>query len=190
MRLRTRVDRLERRMPPPPPDRREERRRWSEIARRFMRQTANAFAISTEAEQTQVAEALKEFVAQRGGPMRQWMRNLQEGHCRLPELTPEAMKAALLSWFRPDLDCGKVCNRCGLEYPDLKPPPLNEWRLLPGRIPFEGPPPWYDLPRLFDACPNCGASTYDTTWSHLTENKDLPWKALDGWMTVSANRTA
>jgi hypothetical protein len=79
------------------------------------------------------------------------------------------------------VDNGQVCNVCGVEYPHLKRPPPGTWRALPGKVAFKDPPPWYDLPRAFDACPGCGASTYDRTWSHLTEDKNLPWKALDGW---------
>ena len=187
MKLHTRLDRLEQRLPPPPDDR-EEQRRWNRIASRFMRQTDRALALATETEQKQVAEALNDFVTQNRGPLARWLGDLREGRCRLPELSPEVMKAALLAWFHPDIDYSKVCNHCGLEYPDLKAPPMNEWRVLPGKVPQEGPPPWYDLPRVFDVCPGCGASTYDITWSHLTEGRDLPWKSLDCWLGARPGR--
>jgi hypothetical protein len=136
----------------------------------------------SEVEQHQVVEALKASSEKCDGPLRRWVLNLQEGRCRLPELTPPVMKAVLFSWFRPGIDFEMTCNQCGLAYPHLDPGPTSSWRILPGRIPHQSPPPWYDLPRVFDACPNCGASTDDITWSHLADEMDLPWKKLDGWM--------
>ena len=93
------------------------------------------------------------------------------------------MKAVVLSWFHPTWTLSlTVCNQCGLQYPRLKTPPPHTWKVLPGKVPHVDPPPWYDLPEIFKACPHCGASNRDVTYSHLTEGMDLPWKALDGWM--------
>jgi hypothetical protein len=145
------------------------------------------FPLLNEAEQDQVVDALSAYNDGRSSPLGRWLRDLRQGLSRLPELPSETMKRVVLSWFQPDVDGAPVCNRCGLEYPDLKSPPTSTWKLLPGKVPFQGPPPWYDLPRLFDACPCCGASAYDTTWSHLTEGKDLAWKKLDGWLGAVTN---
>ncbi len=185
MRLRTRVHRLERLLPGPPPPTPEalrEQRRWTEVVRRFVGGLERALPLLAESEQRAVQQALEDHAEGRGGALTRWLRDLRAGRCRLPGLAPEAMKALLLGWFHPDADSGMVCNQCGLEYPHRKSPPLGTWRLLPGKVPFRGPPPWYDLPRLFDACPGCGASTDAMTWSHLTGDADLPWKALDGWV--------
>jgi hypothetical protein len=185
VKVRARLARLERLSPPPPPrtlEERQEQRRWKKIADRLMRLLAQAVPLLNEAEQQQIVNALTEWLDERSGPFARWLRNLQEGWCRLPELNPLTTKVLLLSWFHPEIDCGTVCNLCGLEYPKLKYPPLGNWRVLPGKVPNQGPPPWYDLPRIFDVCPACGASTYDVTWPYQTEGEDLAWKKLDGWM--------
>jgi hypothetical protein len=185
MHVRSKLERLERQLPPPPPPSPEDRRRqrrWARITRRFFDLVEQAAPLMNEVEQQQIGDALEACFEKLDGPLRPWVRNLQFGRCRLPELTPEVMKAVLFSWFHPDIENEMTCNHCGLAYPHLNPGPQSTWRRLPGKIPFESPPPWYDLPRVFDACPCCGASTYDMTWSHLTQEMDLPWKKLDGWM--------
>jgi hypothetical protein len=136
----------------------------------------------TEAERAAIDAVLQKCDG-RGEPLDSWLRDLQDGRSRLPELTPPVMKAVVLSWFHPDLDTfSSVCNQCGLQYPRLQAPPPNTWKVLPGKVPHVDPPPWYDLPEIFKTCPHCGASTRDATYSHLTQDMDLPWKALDGWM--------
>jgi hypothetical protein len=64
-----------------------------------------------------------------------------------------------------------------LEYPHRQMP-ISEWKVLPGKIPREGPPPWYDVPDFFRACPGCGASTLETDWAHLPIPQ-RPWMNLD-----------
>jgi hypothetical protein len=54
--------------------------------------------------------------------------------------------------------------------------------VLPGKIPLQGPPPWYDLPEFFQVCPNCGASRFEADWPHLVQDLDRPWMKLDGFM--------
>jgi hypothetical protein len=160
MKLRARVDRLEREYPPPPPptaQERREQRQWCRVTDRFYSILEQTLPLMSEAEQKQVTDSLKEFVEKRRGALDRWLSDLRMGRSRLPELPPETMKQVVLSWFHPDVDRAPVCNRCGLEYPDLKSPPTSTWKLLPGKVPFQGPPPWYDLPRIFDACPGCGA---------------------------------
>jgi hypothetical protein len=73
----------------------------------------------------------------------------------------------------------------GLEYPHHRSPPLSTWKLLPGRRPFDGAPPWYDLPEFFASCPHCGASRYEMDRPHLVPKHDYPWKQLDGYAGVS-----
>jgi hypothetical protein len=58
---------------------------------------------------------------------------------------------------------------------------LSEWKLLPGKKPMKGPPPWYDLAYLFEACPGCGASRHEVDWPFQT-GYDLPCKQLDGFV--------
>jgi hypothetical protein len=61
VRLRSRVKRLERRLPPPPPEEQDEQRRWRRISHRFMRLVERALATGTDAEHVQIAAALNEF---------------------------------------------------------------------------------------------------------------------------------
>ncbi len=180
--LRRRLDRLERRLPLPPPTRPGEelrQRRWEAVAERWLRLAEGALALLDAAEQQRVEEAAARL-GEECGPYADWLRNLRQGWCRLPELPPEAMTGLLLAWLHPQAEGGIVCQGCGLEYPRHKAPPLSEWKLLPGRVPQQGPPPWYDLPRLFPACPGCGAPPHEADWPHQTQDFDRPWKGLDG----------
>jgi hypothetical protein len=92
------------------------------------------------------------------------------------------MKDLLVAWLSPEPDGGRVCNRCGLEYPRHRVPPVGTWRLLPGKQPGVGPPPIYDLPELFQSCPGCSASRYDCDWPHLVTGNHHVWKELDGYV--------
>jgi hypothetical protein len=91
----------------------------------------------------------------------------------MPELTPETMKELLFAWLDPEVGQPMVCKQCGLEYPRLRRP---ESQAMPA------PSFPYEIPRLFDACPACGASRYDTTWPDRVPHNDLARKALDGWL--------
>src|SRR5262249_7332955 len=102
----------------------------------------------------------------------------------LPELTPEVGKELLLAWLSPEVDGGIVCRQCGLEYPKHRHPPMNEWRVLPGKVPLQGPPPWYDLPEVFQTCPNCGASRFEIDWRHRVRQFDGRWMKMDGFVEV------
>jgi hypothetical protein len=137
-----------------------------------------AGALMSEEEGQRVLDALDQFNDRQDGPFAGWFRDLTKEWCRLPDLAPAAMKAVLLAWLSPECDGrGQVCRQCGLEYPCHKHPPLSEWKLLPGKVPFEGPPPWYDLPEFFKACPGCGAALFDIDWPWFVESKSPPWKA-------------
>jgi hypothetical protein len=186
MSVRTRVVRLERHFPPPAPPSPEElqrQRRWRKISRRYLRLVGQADAVMTEDERAAIEAILDKCGDEGGQPMDNWLRDLMDGRSRLPELTAPVMKALVMGWFHPEVDTfSYVCNQCGLQYPRLKAPPQHTWKVLPGKVPNVDPPPWYDLPELFNACPHCGASTSDVTYSHLTDDVDLPWKKLDGWI--------
>jgi rubredoxin len=186
MTLRTRVVLLERILPPPRPPTREEVQReryWKKIERRLIFLVQEAEKLLTEAESEQISAVENDCKDDRNTPFDGWLRDLQWGRSRLPEITGAVMKALVSGWFHSDLDSfSSVCNQCGLQYPRLKTPPPHTWKVLPGKIPRVDPPPWYDLPEIFKVCPHCGASARDVTYSHLTEDMDLPWKALDGWM--------
>ena len=119
------------------------------------------------------------------GPYGRWLGHLMEGRCRLPELNPEAMKALLLAWLSSEVEGSWVCRGCGLEYPHRKAP-LSQWRLLPGKVPLVGSPPWYDLPAFFRACPHCGASDFDVEWAHPVTGGGRAWQELDGYVGVPA----
>jgi hypothetical protein len=184
MRLQRRVARLERLWPAPPPPLPEDnlrKKRWASVAHRFVLLARQAGELMCDAEREQVRLAVKQLMDNFGGPFAAWVRHLQDGWCRLPELQPAVMKELLLTWLRPEVDGGMVCSQCGLEYPKHKYPPTSEWKLLPGKKPREGPPPWYDLPQFFSACPNCGASSYDIDWPHLIRECCRPWMELDGF---------
>jgi rubredoxin len=141
----------------------------------------HAEELMTHAEREQVRLALEQAVTNFGSPYAEWLKHLREGKCRLPELTTAAMKDVLLAWLAPEANGGMVCRQCGLEYAQHKNPPLSEYKLLPGKRPFEGPPPWYDLPYLFESCPGCGVSRHEVDWWFQTFY-DLPWKRLDGFV--------
>jgi hypothetical protein len=181
MRLHRRVERLERLAPPPPPDQVGRQRRLDAVLARWERLYEAAAELLTPAEQEQAREAVGRLANEFDGPFGDWLRDLCDGCCRLPRVSPEVMRDLLRAWLSPQADGGMVCNGCGLEYPQHKRPPLSEWRLLPGKTWGVGPPPWYDLPEFFPACPHCGGSRYDSDWPHLAVDRWHPWKELDGY---------
>jgi hypothetical protein len=184
MRLRSRVDRAERQLPAPPaltPRDRQLARRRRAVAQRFTELVCGATALMTESDGRRVNEALESFQNATRGPLDRWLDDLHAGRCRLPALTPVAMKELLLAWLHPLVGQPMVCNQCGLEYPRLRRPgsPVASRQLDPPPLDSAFP---YQVARLFDVCPSCGASRYDTSWPTCTSGKDLPWKALDGWV--------
>src|SRR4051794_9477023 len=119
MPARTRLERLERILPPPRPPTREDvrrGRRWKEIERRLLLLVREAERLLTEAENERWSALEKDDNDDGSAPFDGWLRDLQLGRSRLPELTPSVMKAVIMSWFHPDLDSfSSVCNRCGLQ---------------------------------------------------------------------------
>lgn len=92
-----------------------------------------------------------------------WILSIARQESRLPpDITPETMGTLATIYLDRSQDVDKChhedCPACGLRLPRHITPPLSTWKLLPGRQPFDGqPPPWFDLPAFFTACPHCGA---------------------------------
>ena len=165
------------------------RRRWRAVVDRCARLLHEALALMSTDEQERVAAAARQFMEGQGGPYSEWLRHLADGWCRLPELPAAAMKDLLLAWLSPEADGDMVCRGCGLEYPRHRTPPLSEWKVLPGKKPLVGPPPWYDLPELFAACPGCGGSPSDADWFWHIQHLQRPWMEFDGYVGLAV-RTA
>jgi hypothetical protein len=182
MRLRTRIDRLAQHFPalePWSPEGRADRR-WQKVVTRFLNQLERALALMNESEQRKIQDALESRSAGRHGALHRWLDDLAAGRCRMPVMSPETMKAVILSWFHLEVGQPMVCNQCGLEYPRLKRRPA--WMQPDGKASCP-------IPRVFDACPNCGASRYDTSWPSRTPHLDLPWKKLDAWIGKAAGQS-
>ena len=185
MSLRHRVVRLERKFPAPPPPSPEDlqaTKRWKQICRRLPQTVDRAVPLMSEEQVEQVNQGMSLLVEDLEGPYSRWLQDLLDGRCRMPELSAEAGKELLLAWLSPEVEGAYVCMQCGLEYPKHRSPPLSEWKVLPGKTPLVGEPPWYDLPEFFHACPNCGASCFDIDWPHLIPDKHYAWMELDGYM--------
>jgi hypothetical protein len=112
--------------------------------RRYLRLLEQSLPYMSDDEQGQVRQALERYVEDGRGPYRDWLDHLSKGWCRLPELPAAVMKDLLVAWLSPAADGGMVCRQCRLEHPRHKTPPVNEWKLLPGKQHQVGPPPWYD----------------------------------------------
>jgi hypothetical protein len=188
MRLKARVAQLEKKLPAPlpaDPMARQRRRRLRLVEKRLGCLLQGALQIMSAAEQDRVTEALQQWLEKQQGPFSHWFNDLAYGNCRLPELPAPVMKDLLLAWLSGDVDdFAPVCRQCGLEYPHRRPP-MTEWKLLPGKRPFEDPPPWYDLSAFFQCCPLCGASNLDFDWSHLVRDLDCPWMKRDGYASCA-----
>lgn len=182
-RMKTRLEELNRRLPAlPTSEGSHEMKRRRQVAQRLVRLIKKTIPLFTEEEDEKVASALTQWGENRTGPYRSWLGDLFRGNCRLPELAPETMKQLLLAWLSPDCDVfTPVCRNCGMLYPNRRWS-WKELKLLPGKVPFEGSPPWYDVPEFFHSCPACGASSRDIDWSHFVGEINRPWMALDGYV--------
>jgi hypothetical protein len=179
MKMNRRVERLEHSLPPAADDRWQQC--WDAVVDRFAQLVLDAEPLLVGDEQQRVGAALGQLVAERIGPLSAWLWHLREGWCRLPELSLPAMKDLLVAWVSPEAAGSRVCNRCGLDYPKHQTP-MTRWQLLPGKQYRVGPPPWFDLPDFFTACPSCGNSVFDVDSPHRTERTAHAWKELDGFV--------
>ena len=187
MKLTRRVKRLEQTLPPPPVVDWQRQKRWHKVYKRWVGLCIEAQPLLGD-DQDRVLTAILQAATEFTGPLSTWFIHLHNGLCRLPELSPEAMKGVLLAWLSPEEYGGRVCNRCGLEYPKHKLPETR-WQLLPGKQYMVGDPPYFDFPEFFPACPGCGNSLYDVDSPWETENHAHEWKKLDGFV-VNPVRTA
>src|SRR5260370_11611186 len=115
MKINRRVERLENALPCPPADDLRQQR-WDAVVDRFAQLYLDAEPLLAGDEKERVLEALGQLVADRTGPFANWLWHLQEGWCRLPALSPQAMKDVLVAWVSPQEYGGRACTRCGLEY--------------------------------------------------------------------------
>jgi hypothetical protein len=190
--LKRRLERVERAVGPllslaaPDPRR---NRRIAQVIRRFADLTAEALPLMSREDAERVKSAIQAFAETQDGPYRRWFAHLFEGACRLPNLTPEAMKAVLLVWFSPECDNLEwVCLTCGLAWPKHRHPPIGEWKPLPGRVPLVGEPPWYELREFFPTCPHCGTPHSNGMWAHRVREQHYPWMDKDGYVWPEAGR--
>jgi hypothetical protein len=168
MTMRRRITRQEQKLPPPRPDEALRHNRWEKVWTRFFRQLEQAAALLSPEEEQSVGKALGDLADVGwfdGGdlddhglcsPYVCWLQHLQNGWCRLPKLSPAAMKELVVAWSSPAVSSGVVCQSCGVEYPHLNYQPV------------------------FAACPGCASREWD--WAHLIEGYDRAWKKLDGYV--------
>jgi hypothetical protein len=151
-----RLARLEQKAPPPPPPQSPaSQERVDRDFARLNRMVEAALALMSPEEVARVEQAVAQWNAIEPCPLDGWFNHLAEGKCALPEVTPEVMRELLLAWLSPECeDHGRVCVRCGLEYPRHRTPPLSAWPMRPGQGPQQRP-----VTDFFAACPGCGAST-------------------------------
>jgi hypothetical protein len=171
-----RLARLEQKAPPPQPlPSKASQQRTERTFARLNRLVKAAVALMSPEEETRVEQAVEQWNASAASPLDGWLTHLDEGKCALPDLSPEVMRTLLLAWLSPECDDhGRVCVRCGLEYPCYKRPPLSAWQALPGQE-----PPQRLVTDFFDACPGCGASTKEIDWPWLVAPNTYPWQQDD-----------
>jgi hypothetical protein len=120
--LRGRLDRLDKLIPPLPEPSKEQRSAEGLAAMLF---EAIETASLTDEEAAKVSASLRAEVDR--GPYAEWFRALREGWCRIPEVTPAAMRAVMLAYAdQPTSNSpALVCNGCGMFLPrDFGPCPV------------------------------------------------------------------
>jgi hypothetical protein len=92
MKLKRRLERLEQVVPPPSPGEQLRHERWVEVVERFLGLADQSSALLSPDEQMRVEQALATLVESGGfgGPYAAWLRDLEDGWCRLPALPPQA----------------------------------------------------------------------------------------------------
>jgi hypothetical protein len=168
-----RLARLEKKAPSPPSSHSQAvQERIDQAFVRLDRLVEAALDLMTEADVSRVVQAVAQWGEDGSGPLGGWLTHLADGKCGLPEVTRVVMRALLLAWLAPECDDhGRVCVRCGLEYPCYKTPPLSVWMGLPGQG-----PPQHPVTDFFAACPGCGASTWEIDWPWLVAPNTYPWE--------------
>jgi len=157
------------------PESKAEERRWPAVLALFFERLPSELRASVA-----VSKALTDD-GPRGNPwLRRWLMEVVGLRSRIPPDISFAVMGELTDLYThrgEEIDSYfPVCDGCGLRRPAHRHPPLSEWKLLPGRTPLVGEPPWYDLPEFFDSCPHCG--TKEWMWESRTEERDYPWRAL------------
>ncbi|MBX9681830.1 MAG: hypothetical protein K2X38_23980 [Gemmataceae bacterium] len=177
-----RLDALLPKPPEPPPEVDEYWRRVKKVWNLNLRLLHGAWLLLSEEERQAIVKAWESWLDNRTGMLAGWLGSLEHGTSRMPKFAPQPMAAICHAWLSPEVGYNvNVRRQCGLATPEQKAPPLSEWKLLPGHIQGVGPPPWYDLPRFFDACPHCGAGHLEVDRSTAVVEKDFPWIKLDGY---------
>jgi hypothetical protein len=165
--LSTRLHRLEEKtaskpLKPQPEVDEHQRRASRKLLVRFFQALNDALPLFAEPQQQRL-QAQEPFAA---WVLEPWVRSLLCGSSALPPISTETMQRLLAGWLDPHVaSMPLVCLECLLCRPRRQPPPLKEWKLLPGKVPLEGPPPWYDVPEFFKLCPHCQSASY--RWEHL-----------------------
>jgi hypothetical protein len=96
-----------------------------------------------------------------------WLYSLCELDSRIPpDLDPAAFGLVLdvMLARRAEVDrfdhygTTYACPATGLWVPR---PKQKTWRVIPGKVPCEGPGPWYFGDEFFETCPGCGAGRWE-----------------------------
>jgi hypothetical protein len=123
---------------------------------------------------------LSVYEAQRWGWLHGWLIAATRLECRLPpDVAPDALGRVIRVYLERYTEVAipgrDVCSGCGLERP-RRHVPMDQWKVLPGKVPGEGPPPWYEHQDFFPACPHCGDKV---AWPlGRTLEQPFPWRDL------------
>ena len=109
MKLTRQVKRLEQTLPPPPVVDWQRQKRWHKVYKRWVGLCIDAQPLLGD-DQDRVLTAILPAATEYTGPLATWFIHLHSGLCRLPELSPEAMKNVLLAWLSPEEHGGRVCT--------------------------------------------------------------------------------
>jgi hypothetical protein len=171
--FKNRLARLEQKAPPAPaPPSQPGRERIDRTFARLSRMVEAALALMSAEDGARVERAVTQWNAIEPSPLDGWFTHLGDGKCALPEVTPEVMRALLRAWLAPECDDhGRVCVRCGLEYPCYKRPPLSALPVRQGQEPQQRL-----VTDFFAACPGCGVSTREIDWPWLVAPNIYPWQ--------------
>jgi hypothetical protein len=113
MTMRRRITRLEEKLPPPAPDETLRQKRWEIVWVRLIRQLEQGAALLSPEEEQAAGKVLADLADDKrfdddglGAPYACWLRDLEDGWCRLPKLPPAAMKDLLVAWSSPGVPHG------------------------------------------------------------------------------------